>query len=276
MAKNSPSKKISSLLNNQVVQISLVVVIVVAAFMIGSLLTKVQMLEKNASNVAQGTGTTPTAANQQPAQPNVTLDQIKGAFNGAVIKFGDGKGKLVALEISDPSCPYCQIAGGKNKDLNTGQFQLVADGGTYIAPVPEIKKLVDSGKASFALIFSPGHGAGEMGMKALYCAFELGKFWEVDELIMSGAGYNLMNNTVKNDKTQSGAVADFLGSAVNSGSMKSCLDSGKYDSQLGVETSLASGLGVNGTPGFFMNTTNFAGAYGFDAMQSAVDAALGK
>ncbi|MBU0535135.1 DsbA family protein [Patescibacteria group bacterium] len=274
MEKHSSSKKISSILNNQIVQIALVIVLVVAAFVIGSLLTKVQMLEKNVGKSAQGTETT-TGANQQPQQPKIELAQIKDAINKAAIKFGDANGKLVILEVSDPSCPYCQIAGGKNKELNTGQFKLVEDGGTYLAPVPEIRKLVDQGKASFALIYFPGHGSGEMGMKALYCAFEMRKFWEVNDLIMSNTGYNLMNNTVKNDKTQSGVLADFLGSVINASNMKSCLDSGKYDSQLTADMGLASSVGVNGTPGFYINTTNFAGAYGYDAMEPVINAALG-
>ncbi len=274
MEKHSSNKKTSSILNNQKVQLALVVVLIVAAFVIGLLLTKVQMLEKNVGKTTQGTETT-TGANQQPVKPKVELSQVKDVFNKAAIKFGDGNEKLVILEISDPSCPYCQIAGGKNKELNTGQFKLVADGGTYLAPVPEMRKLVDQGKASFALIYFPGHGSGEMGMKALYCAFEMGKFWEANDLILSKAGYDLMNNTVKNDKTQSGALADFLSSVVNASSVKSCLDSGKYDSQLTTDMSLASSVGVNGTPGFYINTTNFAGAYGYDAMEPVVNAALG-
>jgi len=276
MDKNSSNKKISSILGNSIVQIVVAVLFVVAAFMIGSLWTKVQMLEKGSGKTTQGIGAT-TDATQQTAAPKITISQVKDAFNKATIKFGDGKGKLVILEISDPSCPYCQIAGGKNKELNaeSGQFKLVEDGGAYLAPVPEIRKLVDQGKASFALIYSPGHGAGEMGMKALYCAFEKGKFWEANDLIMSNAGYNLMNNTVKNDKTQSGAVATFLSSAVDPSSMKACLDSGKYDSQLTTDTALATSVGVQGTPGFFLNDTNFAGAYSFKDMGSVVNAALG-
>ena len=274
MEKHSSSKKISSILNNQIVQIALVTVLVVAAFVVGSLLTKVRMLEKNASKTTQGTETT-TGANQQPQQPKIELAQVKDVVNKAAIKFGDGNEKLVILEVSDPSCPYCQIAGGKNKELNTGQFKLVVDGGTYLAPVPEIRKLVDQGKASFALIYFPGHGSGEMGMKALYCAFEMGKFWEANDLIMSNAGYDLMNNTVKNDKTKSGALAGFLGSVIDAGSMKSCLDSGKYDSQLTTDMGLASSVGVSGTPGFYLNATNFAGAYGYDAMEPVINAVLG-
>jgi protein-disulfide isomerase len=271
MEKTSSSKKTFSILNNQIVQLVLIVMLVVAAFMIGSLVSKVKTLEKGTGTTTQATGTT-----AQPAQPKVDIAQIKSAFGKATIKFGDGNGKLTILEVSDPSCPYCQIAGGMNSELNSqsDQFKLVADGGTYVAPVPEIKKLVDQGQASFALIYSPGHGNGEMGMRALYCAFEMGKFWEADALIMSSAGYNLMNNTVKNDKTKSGAVADFLSSVVDSNKMKTCIDSGKYDSQLSSEPSLASSIGISGTPGFYINTTLFAGAYSFKDMQSIVDAAL--
>ncbi len=251
-----------------IIQLGILGVLIVIAFLLGAL------LEKGNTKTTKTSETT-AETTQQTAESKIDLSQIKEAFSKAVIKFGDGQGKLVILEISDPSCPYCQIAGGKNKDLNTGQFKLVADGGTYLAPVPEIKKLVDEGKASFALIYSPGHGAGEMGMKALYCAFEKGKFWEANDLIMSSAGYNLMNNTVKNDTTQSSVVAKFLSIVVDEASMKTCLDSGKYDAQLSKDTDLASGLGVNGTPGFFINDTNYAGAYSFKEMETVVNAALG-
>ena len=254
---------------SNIVQVGILGVLIVIAFLLGAL------LEKDRGKTTKTTDTTTVDTTQPPTAPKIGLDQIKGAFDKAVIKFGDGKGKLVIVEVSDPSCPYCQIAGGKNKDLNTGQFKLVADGGAYLAPVPEFKKLVDQGKASFALLYSPGHGNGEMGMKALYCAFEKGKFWEANDLIMSSAGYTLMNDTVKNDKTQSGAIANFLSSAVDTSSMKTCLDGGKYDGQLVKDATLATSIGVSGTPGFFINDTNFAGAYSFKDMESAVNAALG-
>lgn len=217
-------------------------------------------------------------AAQQPARPTITLNQVKEAFNKSVIKFGDTNKKLIILEIADPSCPFCQIAAGKNGELNKQvgtRFTLVSDGGTYVAPVPEIRKLVNSGSAGFAYIYTPGHGNGEMGTKAMYCAFEKGKFWEVHDLIMTSAGYDLMNNTVKNDKTKSQDVANFLQSVFDPAIMKTCLDSGKYDKQLQNEVSLASSLGVNGTPGFFLNATPFAGAYSYTDMESAVKTALG-
>ena len=83
-----------------------------------------------------------------------------------------------------------------------------------------------------------------------------------------------MNNTVKNDKAKSGELSSFLASAVDSSFLKSCLDSGKYDARLQDDVSLAQSLGVRGTPGFFVNDQNFAGAYSFKDMESAVNEAL--
>ena len=222
----------------------------------------------------------PAATNDTaPAAPaeTVTLTQIKDLFKKNVVKFGDANKKLLFVEVADPSCPYCHVAGGLNGELNKqvgDKFTLVADGGTYVAPVPEMKKLVDSGKAGFIYIYTPGHGNGEMGTKAMYCANEKGKFWDVHDLLMTNAGYELLNNTIKNDKAKSGEIAEYLKSAFDSEQMKTCLDSGKYDKRLGEDVAIASSLAVSGTPGFFVNATRFAGAYSYKDMESAVADAL--
>lgn len=265
-----------------ILQIVLVVAVIASAYFIGNLTAKVQYLSKGSAPTA-AVGTTPAPA----AATTVTLAQIKDVFKKDVIKFGNANSKLLLIEVSDPSCPYCHMAAGKNPELNSqsAQFKMVADGGTYVPPVPEFKKLVDGGKAAFAYIYSPGHGNGEMAVRAFACAFEKGKFWEVHDLLMSKKGYEIQNGTdtagqastgpiVKNDKTKSQDMANFLSSAVDTAFMKSCLESGKYDARLGSDTQLASSLGVQGTPGFFVNEKNFAGAYSFKDMQSAVDAAL--
>lgn len=212
-----------------------------------------------------------------PQQPTLTLDQIKNTFNKSLIKFGDTNKKLVAIEVADPSCPYCQIAAGKNPELNKqagARFTLVSDGGSYVAPVPEIKKLVDSGRASFAFVYYPGHGNGEMGTKAFYCGFESGKFWEVHDLLMSSKGYDVLNNTVKNDKSKSQELADFLQPVIDPGVMKQCLDSGKYDTRLKDDMALAASLNINGTPGFYLNDKSYAGAYSYADMESAANSFL--
>lgn len=216
-------------------------------------------------------------AQQAPQQPTVNLAQVKEVFTKSQVKFGNADSKLIVIEVADPSCPFCHIAAGKNPELNkqTGsRFTLVSDGGTYVAPVPELQKLVSGGKAAFAWIYTPGHGNGEMGTKAMYCAFEKGKFWEVHDLLMSSKAYDLLNNQVKNDKSKSGEIAGFLSPVFDSGAMKACLDSGKYDSRLNDDVSLAQSLGISGTPGFYLNDKSFNGAYSYTDMESTVTSIL--
>lgn len=256
------------------------------SILIGSLLISISILmhggiikitAKTAPAVAGVTASAQPAA-QQPAQPTpATLSDIKNVFAKSAIKFGNADQKLVVIEVADPSCPYCHIAAGKNPELNKqagSQFTLVSDGGSYLAPVPEIKKLLDEGKAAFAWIYSPGHGNGEMGTKAMYCAFEQNKFWEVHDLLMTSKGYDQINNTVKNDKSKAGELAAFLATVSDQTSMKACLESGKYDNRLAQDISLAQGIGISGTPGFYFNATPFKGAYSYKDMESAVKSAL--
>lgn len=249
---------------------ALLVITVGLAFIVGILWQKVQ-------NIGKVAGTTTTTTQQQEETVKVSMDQLKKLFDKEVIKFGNKDSKLIFVEVSDPSCPYCHVAAGLNPSLNKQigtRFQLVSDGGTYIAPVTEMKKLVDEGKASYIWIYFNGHGNGELASKALYCAFEKNKYWEAHNLLMTDKGYELLNTTIKGDNTQTGKMADFLKSAVEATDLKKCLDSGKYDKRLESDMALGKELGVSGTPGFFVNETNFAGAYSFKDMQAVVDSAL--
>ena len=236
-----------------------------------SLESQIKMLEGK-----EATPDAPTEWNT-PAPSAVTLDTIKGLFVDGNIHFGSADAKVLLVEISDPSCPFCHAAAGKNPELSKqmgAQFVLKSDGGSYVAPGVEFKKLVDSGKASFVFLYSNGHGSGELAAQALYCAHEKGKFWDVNDRLMSMEGYNIINNEVKNDKANSGKLADFLAKQIDSKFMKDCLESGKYAKNLVANQQLASNLGSRGTPGFFVNTTNFAGAVNYTNMESVINAAL--
>lgn len=252
----------------------LVVLLIIASFLLGSLWTKVNYLEKGSSEPVKGAQiqVQPTQA-AAPQKPTTSLDSIKKLFNDKQITFGDKNSKNLLVEFADPSCPYCHVAVGLNPTLSAQigpQFKLEKDGGTYVAPVLKMKELVDLGKAAFVWIYQRGHGNGEMGTKALYCAYEKGKFWQAHDKLMTSEGYDLLNNTVKNDKTKSTELSDFLADVTDKVELKKCLDSGKYDTKISEDIILASSLGVNGTPGFFINTTNFAGAYSWKDMASAV------
>ncbi len=251
----------------------LVTMLIVASFLIGSLTTKLQMAEKG-SITQQVQGAQVTPAQQAPAAPpapKITLDTIKNLFVDKNIHFGNANNKNLIVEVADPSCPWCHVAAGKDPELSAQMGKKpVSAGGDYLPPLPEIKKLVDAGKASFVWIYTPGHGNGEMGTKALYCANEQGKFWEAHDKIMSNDGYNLLNNDVKNDKTKSQTLVDFLASAVDPTQLKTCIDSGKYDTKLQDDIKIATSLGITGTPGFFINATAFPGAYSWKDMESSI------
>lgn len=236
-------------------------------------------LKGTASTTTAGTTTDTGTPTTTGTAANVTMDQLRGLFdNPAAITFGDRNSKLILVEFSDTSCPYCHIAGGKNPELNRqfgSQFTLVQDGGTYVAPIPEFKKLVDQGQAAFVYVYTTGHRNGKLANAALFCAHEKGKFWEAHDLLMNNTAYSLINDTIKNDTNNSGKLADYLSSTVDKGFMEDCLKSQKYAAQVDAGEQIAASFGVSGTPGIFVNTTNFAGAYSFNDMKSAVDAALG-
>jgi protein-disulfide isomerase len=231
--------------------------------------------DTSAANTNQQAAPT-AAAQQQGKTAEVTMEQVRSLFGDGNITFGDKNSKLIFVEFSDPSCPFCHVAGGLNPNLNKQmgtQFLMKADGGTYVAPVPEMKKLVDSGKAAMVWLYARGHGNGELGTQALYCAHEKGKFWAVNDLLMSDSGYTMLNTTAKNDVAQAGTMANFLKNAVDSNFMKSCLESGKYAGRINSDMAIASKFGFSGTPDFYVNTTNFVGAYSFTDMQPAVTSA---
>ncbi len=208
----------------------------------------------------------------QPTK-ELKISMIKNLFNKDFIHFGDANKKLLIVEISDPSCPYCHIASGYNPEIASQageRFKYQSQGGSYIPPILKIKKLVDEGKASFVFLYSNGHGNGELASEALYCAYEKGKFWEVHDKLMTNEGYNLINEQVKNDRTSISKLVEFLANEIDNQFLTSCLESKKYQSRLTRDQQLSPSLGFQGTPHFLINTTPFQGAYSFSDMEQEV------
>jgi protein-disulfide isomerase len=240
-----------------VTQYLMVVLLIVGAYFLGVYKTKTEFLEKGVL-AGVGTGTQPAAA-----PTTVDLGVVRSQFDGKHITFGDKDADLVITEVSDPSCPFCHIAGGLNPELNNGssQFKMKADGGSYVPPVPEIKKLVEEGKASFLFLYSNGHGNGEVATQLLYCAYEQDKFWEAHDKLMTKAGYDTINDVVSNDLAKSAELVKLVGNAVDGSKLQSCLDSRKYAEQPAADMALVQSLtGGSGTPTFFVNETIIEGA----------------
>jgi protein-disulfide isomerase len=228
------------------------------------------------SNVEKKLGKNPNPAQQQQPQApkEIKINEVKKLFTKDFIHFGDASRKLLFVEVSDPSCPFCHIAGGLNPQLASQvgeRFKYQSEGGSYIPPLPEIKKLVDQGKASFAFLYSNGHGNGLLAASALYCAYEKGKFWEVHDKLMTNEGYNLINEKIRNDKSKIADLVSFLANEIDSSFLTQCLESGKYEKALERDQQLSPSLGFQGTPHFLVNTQMFQGAYSFSDMKPVVD-----
>lgn len=262
----------------------LVILLVVVSFFSGYLFLKVKSFEQAGTQPTQETQNVQTQQQQQQQpeqqpQTTISLDTVKSLFKEGYIQFGNPSRKVLFVEISDPSCPFCHIAGGKNPELSkevNSRFQYVTDGGTYTPPVTEIRKLVDENKASYVMVYGNGHGNGILATQAMYCAFENGKFWEVHDRLMTNDAYNLINNEVKNDKQNIPKLVDFLANEIDSTFLTDCLTSEKYAETLKRDEKIGPQLGFNGTPHFLVNTTIFAGAQDFKDMESAVKTALGE
>ncbi|MEI6326603.1 MAG: thioredoxin domain-containing protein [Candidatus Roizmanbacteria bacterium] len=249
---------------------------VLVAILIGYLTFKVSDLEKRIKVIESK----PAAAAQPQAQDTqkpVEMDKIKALITKGNIMLGDQKSKLIIVEFSDPSCPFCHVAVGLNPEVSaamsgTGdRFKTVANGGTYVAPVQEIRKLVDANKILYIPMYANGHGSGEIAAQALYCAQEKNAFWPTHELLFTKAGYDLINDTVKNDKANAPQLAQYLSSAVDTAFMSDCLSSGKYATKIAADQAKAQELGFGGTPMFLVNGERFNGAYSFTDMKASVD-----
>lgn len=248
----------------------LVVALIIMAFFAGYLFNKNKALEEKAK-----TAVTPEVQEQKAAP--ISAEKVNKLFEKGFITLGDKNAKIKFVEVSDPSCPYCHVAAGKNPELagSVGpQFKYESEGGTYVPPVTEMRKLVEEGKAAFTTIYANGHGAGELAMQALYCAHDDGNFWEAHDMLMTNAGYELINNVVKNDVANAGKLVEFLGNKVNAANVTKCLTDKKYVARLATEQQLAMDLGFQGTPYFIVNTTPFAGAYSYTDIKPTVDGLL--
>lgn len=274
LTENSLVEKKSNFNLNTFLLVLVVILLIGISFFVGALWQKVALIQTQTQTaVTPNTVQPPVVQQRQP----ISQDQIKNIFSQKVIKFGDDTRKILIVEFADPSCPYCHVAGGLDPELNNqigANFKLSTQGGPYIAPVPEIRKLIDSGQASYAYIYFPGHQNGELTMKAMYCADEQGKFWEAHDKLMTNAGYKLINDQVRNDITKTPVVVKFLSGSVDSNKLSECIKSGRNDSRLASDTALGRSFNVDGTPNFYVNTTVFPGAVNYSSIKPTVDKLL--
>ncbi len=190
-----------------------------------------------------GFGNSAAADSQQPAGP-AAIEQPTNAVpsnaqnqdgSGIVslmdddMKKGSDSAPLVLVEFSDFECPFC------------GRFSSQT--------LPSIiTNYVDTGKLQIVYRDFPlgFHPTAQKAAEATECADDQGKGWEMHDKIYANQG--------QVGSTQAAAVSTFKSWAVDLGldsaAFDSCLDSGKYESEVLSDASDGAAAGVRGTPAF--------------------------
>jgi len=223
----------------------LMVLLLVASFLLGMLVTKVQYLEKGSTSGTVGTtaGVQPTTVPGTPV--NVTVGNLPA--------LGNKDAKVKVIEFADFQCPFCS-QWFKNVEPN-----LISD-------------YVKTGKIAFYWRDYPFLGQeSNFAASAARCANEQGKFWDFHDYLYNHQGQE-NSGTFSKDNLKKFA-ADM---GLNTDQFNSCLDADKYSKDAQTDLSDGQKAGVNGTPTVFVNGIAIVGAQPYAAFKSAIDSALAK
>lgn len=235
----------------------LVIVLIIAAYLLGNLTAKVKYLEKGTT---AGTGTAaqpadPQTAGAAPVQP--TTGKVTPISDEDHIR-GNENAEVSIVEYSDLECPFCKTFHPTAKAV----FEQYGDKVNWVY-------------RHYPLSF---HANAQIEAEASECVADQGgdeAFWSfVDKIFerttANGTGFAL-------DKL--GPLAAEVG--VNQGEFQKCLDSGKFTKKVQDQFAEGSTAGVSGTPTTFIvkdgeeeNSAMIVGAQPKESLTAAIDKAL--
>jgi protein-disulfide isomerase len=175
----------------------------------------------------------------EPPRTEVSLDAV--AYTS-----GEKEAKVVLVEFSDYECPYSKRAH------------------------PTVRKVLEEyeGKIRYAFFDYPlaFHKNAMKAHEAARCAGEQGKYAEYSTKVFD----NQQNLGVEELKQ----YAKDLG--LDTAAFDSCLDTGKTAESVRQSVQKGNGVGVSGTPAFFVNGIMISGAQPFESFQEIVDSELAR
>ena len=157
---------------------------------------------------------------------------------------GPGNAPVTLVEFSDFQCPFC-----KRTQPTVDQV---------------LKEYGDKLRFVYMDYPLPMHGRAKPASLAARCAGDQGKYWEMYQNLMSGQG------DLSDDDLKKRAAALSLDPAV----FGACYDSKKHESAIQTTYETGSGLGVTGTPSFFINGRMIVGAQPIEQFRSIIDEEL--
>ncbi|PIO07356.1 disulfide bond formation protein DsbA [Candidatus Pacearchaeota archaeon CG10_big_fil_rev_8_21_14_0_10_34_12] len=205
-----------------------------------------------------GSGTTTTEATQ-PTQPS---GKISASIDDDAV-LGEENAKVTIIEFSDFQCPFCRKFWSETMPLIKSEY-------------------IDTGKVRFVYRDFPLTGLHPMAIpsaEAAECARDIygeEAFWKMHDEIFaqqnildSGSREGPVRSTVSYTTTDLKEWAKDIGYNIDS-----CLDSGKFTSEVQKDLSDATAAGGQGTPYFVINGNPLSGAYPFSAFQQIIEAEL--
>jgi protein-disulfide isomerase len=201
---------------------------------------------------------TPGGPTPVPSAPGTDAPAPTAANNSALLAIGDrdavigsDSAPVTLIEYTDYQCPFCR------RHFEQTEPQLVEE---YVR-TNKVRYVV----RQFPLGF---HQNAAKASEAALCAGAQGAYWKMHETLFKngqGDGTGL-------------ALADLKRYAaelkLDTAKFNTCLDGGQMADKVANDLKNGQALGVNGTPGFFVNGTPITGAQPFSAFKAAIDAAL--
>ncbi len=264
MSETTAKKTFSLPLKGNITSV-LVVLLIIASFFIGSLYTKVQMLEKGGTTVTgaqAGSGGNNAGTQAAAAQPQQPTKGVVSIDDDPIL--GDKSAPVTIVEFSDYECPFCK------RHFDQTHQELV-------------KKYIETGKVKLVFRDFPLSFHDPMATKeavAANCAKEQGgdkKYFEFHDEIFKRTISN--GNGLNDEKIQT--IAKDLG--LNTGKFTTCLSNQSQADEVKKDIADGAAAGVSGTPAFLIGKTTkdgkiegdlVVGAQPFAAFQAVIDPLL--
>jgi protein-disulfide isomerase len=242
----------------------LIVLLVVAAFIIGSLYTKVKTLEQS----TDVTGNNKTG--NVTVQPTTVSPKADLKIGESDPSMGPKDAKVTVVVFADFQCPYCgAYAGMDEKVIKAMQTR----DPSWQPTVPNvIKDYVKNGKVRLVWKDYPFLGQESIWAgAAARCAQDQNKFWEYHDYLFSHqSGENQSAFSKENLKK----FAATLG--LKTADFNNCVDSDKYESKMKEAQTYGQSVGVSGTPATFINGQLLSGAVPYSQIKPIIEDLLKK
>ena len=171
---------------------------------------------------------------------------------------GDPKARVTIIEFGDYQCPFCRSFW---KDT-----------------FPRLKKeYIDTGKVRFVFRDFPqkGHPEAIAAAVAAECAEDQGRYWPFHDKV-----FREQDRRGQPDEVVRFRAAELKRWATDVGleaaAFNECFDAGRHQDEVMKDYEDAAGLGMKGTPVFFVNGRALLGAHPFATFQKAIEAELSR